>query len=111
MKIDIRQFRKALQDLTKQVDELDRIKTDYHRHMAEVERRNHYLILSKTATVVRAQVDIYERISNKGLADPMLEQVKIHSFFVFFFSRLPFGVTFYFATRKKKKRRKLNLIN
>ena len=72
MKIDIRQFRKALQDLTKQVDELDRIKTDYHRHMAEVERRNHYLILSKTATVVRAQVDIYERISNKGLADPML---------------------------------------
>ncbi|KAG2218605.1 hypothetical protein INT45_013913 [Circinella minor] len=72
---DIRQFRKALQDLTKQVDELDRIKTGYHRHMAEVERRNHYLILSKTATIVRAQVDIYERISNKGLADPMLEQM------------------------------------
>ncbi|KAI8136442.1 hypothetical protein BJV82DRAFT_676461 [Fennellomyces sp. T-0311] len=72
---DIRQFRKALQDLTRQVDELDRIKTEYHRHMAEVERRNHYLILSKVATVVRAQVDIYERISNKGLADPMLEQM------------------------------------
>ncbi|KAI9262304.1 hypothetical protein BDA99DRAFT_510825 [Phascolomyces articulosus] len=72
---DIRQFRKALQDLTRQVDELDRIKTDYHRHMAEVERRNHYCILSKVATVVRAQVDIYERISNKGLADPMLEQM------------------------------------
>ncbi|KAI7849608.1 hypothetical protein BDC45DRAFT_539883 [Circinella umbellata] len=72
---DIRQFRKALQDLTKQVDELDRIKSGYHRHMAEVERRNHHLILSKTATIVRAQVDIYERISNKGLADPMLEQM------------------------------------
>ena len=55
---------------------MDRIKSGYHRHMAEVERRNHHLILSKTATIVRAQVDIYERISNKGLADPMLEQVK-----------------------------------
>ncbi|KAI9311172.1 hypothetical protein BX666DRAFT_1825586, partial [Dichotomocladium elegans] len=72
---DIRQFRKALEDLTRQVDELERIKSEYHSHMVEVERKNHFLILSKVASVVRAQVDIYERISNKGLADPMLEQM------------------------------------
>lgn len=73
--LDIRQFRKALQDLTQQVDEVDRIKTDYHQHILDIERKNHHFLLSKVATVVRAQVDIYERISNKGLADPMLEQV------------------------------------
>lgn len=48
---------------------------DYHRHILDMERKNHHLLLSKVATVVRAQIDIYERISNKGLADPMLEQV------------------------------------
>ncbi|KAI8393888.1 uncharacterized protein BYT42DRAFT_552561 [Radiomyces spectabilis] len=74
-KRDIRQFRKALQELTCQVDELDRIKSNYHKHMVDLERRNHHLILGKVAVVVRAQVDIFERISNKGLADPILEQM------------------------------------
>lgn len=57
------------------MDELDRIKTEYHRHMVDVERRQNYMTLSKVASVVRAEVDIHERIANKGLGDPMLEQV------------------------------------
>lgn len=73
--LDIHQFRKALQSLTRQVDELDRMESGYHRYMVEMERKNHHYILGKVANIVRAQVDIYERISNKGLADPMLEQV------------------------------------
>ncbi|CDH48221.1 related to ivy1-phospholipid-binding protein [Lichtheimia corymbifera JMRC:FSU:9682] len=72
---DIKQFRKALEELTHQVDELDRIKTEYHRHMVDVERRQNYMTLSKVASVVRAEVDIHERIANKGLGDPMLEQM------------------------------------
>ncbi|KAG0168578.1 hypothetical protein DFQ30_004560 [Apophysomyces sp. BC1015] len=74
-KRDIRQFRQALQDLTQQVDEVDRIKSDYQQHMIDMERRHNHLILGKISTIVRAQVDIYERISNKGLADPVLEQM------------------------------------
>lgn len=59
------------------MDELDRIKTEYHRHMVDVERRQNYMTLSKVASVVRAEVDIHERIANKGLGDPMLEQVNV----------------------------------
>lgn len=43
--------------------------------MVDVERRQNYMTLSKVASVVRAEVDIHERIANKGLGDPMLEQV------------------------------------
>lgn len=32
-------------------------------------------ILQKTSTIVRAEVDIYERIASKGLNDPLLNQV------------------------------------
>ncbi|RUS16316.1 hypothetical protein BC937DRAFT_91361, partial [Endogone sp. FLAS-F59071] len=72
---DLTQFRKALQDLTHQVDELERIKDDFHRHMLDTEQRNFNLILAKAGGVVRAEVDVYERIANKGMADPVLEQV------------------------------------
>lgn len=72
---DLTQFRKALQDLTRQVDELERIKNDFHRHMFDTEQRNFNLILAKAGGVVRAEVDVYERIANKGMADPVLEQV------------------------------------
>ncbi|RUP46105.1 hypothetical protein BC936DRAFT_147359, partial [Jimgerdemannia flammicorona] len=71
---DLAQFRQALQDLTRQVDELEKIKNDFHRHMLDTEQRNFNLILSKASGVVRAEVDVYERIANKGLADPVLEQ-------------------------------------
>ncbi|CAG8715943.1 11594_t:CDS:2, partial [Acaulospora morrowiae] len=70
---DLSQFRRALQDLTRQVEELDRLKTEYYRQTLETEQNNHSFILSKVSTVIRAEVDIYERIYNKGISDPILE--------------------------------------
>ncbi|CAG8782118.1 29408_t:CDS:2, partial [Racocetra persica] len=65
----------ALQDLTRQVEDLDRLKTDYYRQTLDTEQNNLNFILSKVSTVVRAEVDIYERISSKGVADPILEEM------------------------------------
>ncbi|KAF9947034.1 hypothetical protein BGZ72_010936 [Mortierella alpina] len=67
------QFRQALTTLTMQVDELERIKLGYYFGTLESEQANLQLILQKTSTVVRAEVDIYERIAQKGLNDLILE--------------------------------------
>ncbi|KAF8944918.1 hypothetical protein BGZ47_003502 [Haplosporangium gracile] len=67
------QFRQALTTLTMQVDELERIKLGYYFSNLESEQANLQLILQKTSTIVRAEVDIYERIANKGLNDTVLE--------------------------------------
>ncbi|CAG8754145.1 7135_t:CDS:2, partial [Racocetra fulgida] len=56
------------------VEDLDRLKTDYYRQTLDTEQNNLNFILSKVSTVVRAEVDIYERISSKGVADPILEE-------------------------------------
>ncbi|KAF9182285.1 hypothetical protein BGZ51_004838 [Haplosporangium sp. Z 767] len=56
-----------------QVDELERIKLGYYFGNLESEQANLQLILQKTSTIVRAEVDIYERIANKGLNDLILE--------------------------------------
>ncbi|KAG0363330.1 hypothetical protein BGZ54_008199 [Gamsiella multidivaricata] len=70
---DLFQFRQALTTLTMQVDELERIKLGYYFSNLESEQANLQLILQKTSTIVRAEVDIYERIANKGLNDAILE--------------------------------------
>ncbi|KAG0337120.1 hypothetical protein BG004_007765 [Podila humilis] len=70
---DLLQFRQALTTLTMQVDELERIKLGYYFSNLESEQANLQLILQKTSTIVRAEVDIYERIANKGLNDLILE--------------------------------------
>nr|CAG8490126.1 15797_t:CDS:2 [Entrophospora candida] len=70
---DLTQFRRALQDLTRQVEDLDRMKTEYHRQTLETEQNNLKFILSKVSTVIKAEVDIFDRISSKGLADPLLD--------------------------------------
>ncbi|KAF9199285.1 hypothetical protein BGZ49_010626 [Haplosporangium sp. Z 27] len=70
---DLFQFRQALSTLTMQVDELERIKLEYYFNNLESEQANLQLILQKTSTIVRAEVDIYERIANKGLNDAILE--------------------------------------
>ncbi|KAF9116655.1 hypothetical protein BGX27_000574 [Mortierella sp. AM989] len=70
---DLFQFRQALTTLTMQVDELERIKLGYYFSNLESEQANLQLILQKTSTIVRAEVDIYERIAHKGLNDPTLE--------------------------------------
>ncbi|KAG0279639.1 hypothetical protein BGZ95_000651 [Linnemannia exigua] len=72
-KYHLLQFRQALTTLTMQVDELERIKLGYYFGNLESEQANLQLILQKTSTIVRAEVDIYERIANKGLNDTILE--------------------------------------
>ncbi|KAG0014055.1 hypothetical protein BGZ82_001914 [Podila clonocystis] len=68
-----RKRQRALTTLTMQVDELERIKLGYYFTNLESEQANLQLILQKTSTIVRAEVDIYERIANKGLNDLILE--------------------------------------
>ncbi|CAJ0914076.1 15570_t:CDS:2, partial [Entrophospora sp. SA101] len=64
---------KRQRDLTRQVEDLDRMKTEYHRQTLETEQNNLKFILSKVSTVIKAEVDIFDRISSKGLADPLLD--------------------------------------
>ncbi|CAG8483419.1 11614_t:CDS:2 [Paraglomus brasilianum] len=70
---DLAQFRKALRDLTQQVEQMDQLKSEYYHQTLDHEQNNLNFILSKVATIVRAEVDIHERIYTKGLADPLLE--------------------------------------
>ncbi|KAG0289335.1 hypothetical protein BGZ98_003868, partial [Dissophora globulifera] len=69
----IDQFRQSLATQQRQVDELERIKLNYYVGNLESEQSNLQLILQKTSTIVRAEMEIYERIANKGLNDAILE--------------------------------------
>ncbi|ORX62651.1 hypothetical protein DM01DRAFT_1403114 [Hesseltinella vesiculosa] len=75
---DLRQYRRTLQDLTRQVDELDQVKSGYYRHMQHVEQQHHQSLLFQTGWLVRAQVDVYELLSSKGLGDKTLEAMMQH---------------------------------
>ncbi|KAK3822863.1 MAG: hypothetical protein J3Q66DRAFT_330299 [Benniella sp.] len=70
---DLYQFRQFLSTLAMQVDELEHMKLGYYFSNLEAEQAHLQLILQKTSTIVRAEVDIYERIANKGQDDPLLE--------------------------------------
>ncbi|CAH1761769.1 4249_t:CDS:2 [Entrophospora sp. SA101] len=76
---NLRIGRKRQRDLTRQVEDLDRLKAEYHRQTLENEQNNLKYILSKVSTVVKAEVDIFDRISSKGLADPLLEAMTTQS--------------------------------
>ncbi|ORX33655.1 hypothetical protein BD324DRAFT_209742 [Kockovaella imperatae] len=71
-KRDLQQFRQALAELQKQVDELDAIKAGYHEEVLEGEDEVWDKILGKVAFVVRSQLDFYEKIAGKT-SDPILE--------------------------------------
>ncbi|BEJ13341.1 hypothetical protein CspHIS471_0305150 [Cutaneotrichosporon sp. HIS471] len=71
-KRDLNQFRAALADLQRQVDELDGIKLAYHEEVLEAEEEAWETVLSKVAFVIRSQLDFYEKIAGKA-SDPVLE--------------------------------------
>lgn len=71
-KRDLNQFRQALADLQRQVDELDGIKLAYHEEVLEAEEEVWETALSKVAFVIRSQLDFYEKIAGKA-SDPVLE--------------------------------------
>ncbi|CAO3579246.1 unnamed protein product [Absidia cylindrospora] len=72
---DLGQYKRTLKDLTRQVDELDYIKTTYNQRMQDIERHYHQGILHQTGWLVRAQVDVYELLASKGLGDSTLESM------------------------------------
>ncbi|KAK8861534.1 hypothetical protein IAR55_002356 [Kwoniella newhampshirensis] len=71
-KRDLQQFRQALAELQRQVDELDALKASYHEEVLEGEDEVWDTVLHKVAFVVRSQLDFYEKISGKA-SDPILE--------------------------------------
>lgn len=71
-KRDLSQFRTALAELQRQVDELDGIKLQYHEEVLEAEEETWDTVLSKVAFVIRSQLDFYEKIAGKA-SDPILE--------------------------------------
>ncbi|KDN43794.1 hypothetical protein K437DRAFT_237021 [Tilletiaria anomala UBC 951] len=70
---DLNSFRRALAELQRQVDELDELKADYYNEVLESEQEMWEFIQSKVTHLVRSQLEIYDRISSKGLSDPVLE--------------------------------------
>ena len=70
---DLNQFRRALAELQAHVDSLDELKAQYYNEVLESEEEVWQLILSKVSLIVRSQIEISERISSKGLSDPVLE--------------------------------------
>lgn len=71
-KRDLQQFRDALAELQRQVDELDAIKLGYHEEVLDAEEETWDTVLSKVAFVIRSQLDFYEKIAGKA-SDPVLE--------------------------------------
>ncbi|WWC68675.1 uncharacterized protein I206_102608 [Kwoniella pini CBS 10737] len=71
-KRDLQQFRQALAELQRQVDELDSMKAGYHEEVLEGEDEIWDTVLNKVAFVIRSQLDFYEKIAGKA-SDPILE--------------------------------------
>ncbi|KAJ1036075.1 hypothetical protein NDA18_000221 [Ustilago nuda] len=70
---DLNSFRRALAELQSHVDAIDQLKAQYYNEVLDAEQEVWQFIESKVALVVRSQIEISERISSKGLNDPVLE--------------------------------------
>ncbi|KAJ1980461.1 hypothetical protein H4R35_001124 [Dimargaris xerosporica] len=67
------QFRQGLQELSAQLDQLDQLKQDYAAQTQQAENDMAVILLNQTSTVIRALVDICDRVSEKAVTDPQLE--------------------------------------
>ncbi|KAJ1981595.1 hypothetical protein H4R34_002019, partial [Dimargaris verticillata] len=67
------QFRQGLQKLSAQLDQLDQLKQDYATQTQQAENDMAVVLLNQTSTVIRALVDICDRVSEKAVSDPQLE--------------------------------------
>jgi hypothetical protein len=63
---NLSEYRISLQELTYQIDEIDRLKYDYFQSAYELVQNTSTKILGHASSVVRAQVEIYEGIARKG---------------------------------------------
>ncbi|KAG9002820.1 hypothetical protein FRB94_003623 [Tulasnella sp. JGI-2019a] len=69
---DLASFRQALSILQAQVDDLDRLKSDYYESVLMHEENVWDAVLGKVAFSVRSTLDVYDRITSKA-SDPQLE--------------------------------------
>jgi hypothetical protein len=59
-------YRSKLQELTSQIDEIDKLKHDYYQHSYDLVQDTSNNIVTQLGTIIRAQVEIYEGIARKG---------------------------------------------
>ncbi|KAF8609512.1 hypothetical protein BDV93DRAFT_485152 [Ceratobasidium sp. AG-I] len=71
---DLNSFRAALATLQNQVNDLDKLKSDYYTQVLEHEQRIWDGVLGGVAIVVRSTMDVYDRITAKA-SDPSLEHI------------------------------------
>lgn len=64
--LDLTAFRSALVDLTYQIDELDGLKYSYIRSALDLSQETSLRILDSSALVVRAEIEVFEKIAQKG---------------------------------------------
>jgi len=65
-------YRRGLEDLTVQLDEIDQFKYEHYETIAEHTRKVWSSVLKRTTMAARAQVDILEKVSDKGLQNDCL---------------------------------------
>jgi len=69
---DLDIYRQGLEDLTAHLDALDQLKYEHYETVAEHTRQVWSSVLKRTTVAARAQVDILEKISDKGLQNDCL---------------------------------------
>ncbi|CAE6539370.1 unnamed protein product [Rhizoctonia solani] len=71
---DLNSFRAALATLQAQVNDLDKLKSDYYQQVLEHEQSIWDGVLGNVSVVVRSTMDVYDRITAKA-SDPSLEHI------------------------------------
>ncbi|KAG8691800.1 hypothetical protein FRC11_009565 [Ceratobasidium sp. 423] len=71
---DLNSFRAALATLQAQVNDLDKLKSDYYQQVLEHEQGIWDGVLGNVSVVVRSTMDVYDRITAKA-SDPSLEHI------------------------------------
>ncbi|KAB5593397.1 hypothetical protein CTheo_3135 [Ceratobasidium theobromae] len=71
---DLNSFRAALATLQAQVNDLDKLKSDYYQQVLVHEQRTWDGVLGNVSIVVRSTMDVYDRITSKA-SDPSLEHI------------------------------------
>lgn len=72
---NLQEYRTSLLELTTQIDDIDRLKYEYFQNCYELAQSASEGILQHAASVVRAQVEIYEGIARKGWSGGGLDEL------------------------------------
>ncbi|KAI3623542.1 hypothetical protein CBS14141_003803 [Malassezia furfur] len=72
---DLNSFRLMLSELQEKINELEELKAQHYTDALEYEEQTWDFLASKVGLLVRAQIEIAERLSAKASSDPVLESV------------------------------------